>query len=126
MKLKHVSHLLVSFIHSFNKYKALRFSQFSLVSQSSPILWDTMDCIMPSLPVHHQLPEMLKVMPIQSVMPSNHLILCCPLLLLPSIFPSIRVFSIESALQLFALGGQNIRALASTSVLPTIFRVDFL
>ena len=37
-------------------------------------------------------------MPIQSVMPSNHLILCCPLLLLPSIFPSIRVFSNESAL----------------------------
>ena len=36
---------------------------------------------------------------IESVMPSNHLIFCCPLLLLPSIFPSIRVFSIESALQ---------------------------
>ena len=70
--------------------------------------------------------SLLKLMSIESVMPSNHLILCCPLLLLPSIFPSIRVFSIESALQLFALGGQNIRALASTSVLPTIFRVDFL
>ena len=42
------------------------------------------------LPVHHNLPE--------SVMPSNHLILCHPLLLLPSIFPSIRVFSNESAL----------------------------
>ena len=39
-----------------------------------------------------------KFMPIESVMPSNHLILCCPLLLLPSIFPSIRVFSNESAL----------------------------
>ena len=39
-----------------------------------------------------------KLMSIQSVMPSNHLIVCCPLLLLPSIFPSIRVFSNESAL----------------------------
>ena len=39
-------------------------------------------------------------MSIESVMPSNHLILCCPLLLLPSIFPSIRVFSTESALHI--------------------------
>ena len=39
-----------------------------------------------------------KLMSIESVMPSNHLIFCCPLLLLPSIFPSIRVFSNESAL----------------------------
>ena len=42
--------------------------------------------------------NLLKLMTIESVMPSNHLILCCPLLLLPSIFPSIRVFSDESAL----------------------------
>ena len=42
----------------------------------------------------------LKLMSIESVMPSNHLILCCPLLLLPSIFPSIRVFSNESALHI--------------------------
>ena len=50
------------------------------------------------LPVHHQLPEFLKFMPIESVMPSSHLILCCPLLLLPPIPPSIRVFSNESIL----------------------------
>jgi len=43
-------------------------------------------------------PSLLKLMSIESVMPSNHLILCCPLLVLPSIFPSIRVFSNESAL----------------------------
>ena len=55
-----------------------------------------MDCSMPGLPVHHQLPELLKLMSIESVMPSNHLILYCPLLLPPSIFPSIRVFSNES------------------------------
>ena len=42
----------------------------------------------------------LKVMPIKSVMPSNHLILCHPLLLLPSIFPSIKVFSNESGLRI--------------------------
>ena len=42
--------------------------------------------------------SLLKLMSIESVMPSNHLILCCPLLLLPSIFPSIRVFSSESVL----------------------------
>ena len=44
--------------------------------------------------------SLLKLMPIESVMPSNHLILCCPLLLPPSIFPSIRVFSNESALRI--------------------------
>ena len=49
-------------------------------------------------PVHHQLLESTQTMSIESVMPSNHLILCRPLLLLPSICPSIRVFSNESAL----------------------------
>ena len=44
--------------------------------------------------------SLLKLMSISSVMPSNHLILCCPLLLLPSIFPSIRVFSNESVLHI--------------------------
>ena len=52
---------------------------------------------------------------IESVVPSNHLILCCPLLLLPSIFPRIGVFSND---QLFTSGGQSIGASASTSVLP--------
>ena len=50
------------------------------------------------LPVHHKLPSLLKLMPIESVMPSSHLILCCPLLLLPPTPPSIRVFSNESTL----------------------------
>ena len=58
-----------------------------------------------------------KLMSIESVMPSNDLILCCPLLLLPSVFLSIRVFSNES-FQLFASGGQSIGVSASTSVLP--------
>ena len=59
-----------------------------------------MDCSTPGFPVHHQLPELLKVMSIESVMPSNHLILCCALLLLPSMFPSIRIFSNESVLHI--------------------------
>ena len=59
-----------------------------------------MDCSVPGLPVHHQLPEFTQTMSIELVMPSNHLILCCPLLLLPSIFPSIKVFSNESALRI--------------------------
>ena len=59
-----------------------------------------MNCSTPGLPVYHQIPESTKPMSIESVMPSNHLILCHPLLLLPSIFPSIRVFSSESALHI--------------------------
>ena len=55
---------------------------------------------MPGLPVHHQLRSLPKLRSIESVMPSNLLILCCPLLLLPSIFPSIMVFSSESALRI--------------------------
>ena len=59
-----------------------------------------MDCSTPGFPVHHQLWSLLKLMSTESVMPSNHLILCHPLLLLPSIPPSIRVFSNESALRI--------------------------
>ena len=60
-----------------------------------------MDCSTPGLPVLHCLPELAQTHEsIESVMPSNHLILCRPLLLLPSIFPSIRVFSNESALHI--------------------------
>ena len=55
-----------------------------------------MDCSIPGFPVHHC--SLLKLMSIESVMPSNNLTHCHPLLLLPSIFPSIRVFSNESVL----------------------------
>ena len=54
----------------------------------------------PGLPVHHQLREFPKLMSIELVMPSKHLILCPPLLLPPSVFPSIRVFSNESVLRI--------------------------
>ena len=72
--------------------------QFSSVTQSCPTLCDPMDCSTPGLPVYHQLPEFTQTMSIESMMPFNQIILCCPLLLLPSIFPNIRVFSNESAL----------------------------
>ena len=55
--------------------------------------------------------SLLKLISIQAMMPSNHLILCCPILLLPSIFPSIRVFSNE--FQLFTSGGQSTGTSAS-------------
>ena len=57
-----------------------------------PPLCDPTDCSMPDFPVLHYLPNLLKVMSIESVMPSDHLILCHPLLLLPSIFPSNSLF----------------------------------
>ena len=73
--------------------------QFSSVIQLCLTLCDPRDCSTPGSPVHHQLPEeLLKLMSIESVIPSNHLNFCHPLLLLPSIFPSIRVFSNESVL----------------------------
>ena len=72
--------------------------QFRSVAKSCPTLCDPMDCSTPGLPVYHQLLELLKLMSIESVMPSNYLILCCPLLLLPSNLPRIRVFSSESVL----------------------------
>ena len=57
-----------------------------------------MDCSRLDFPVHHQLPGLLKLLSIELVMPFNHLILCRPLLLQPSIFPSIGVFSNKSVL----------------------------
>ena len=74
--------------------------QFSSVTQSCLTLCNLMACSTPGLPVHHQIPEFTKLMSIESVTPSNHLILCCPLLLLPSLFLNIRVFSNESVLRI--------------------------
>ena len=74
--------------------------QFSSVAQSYPTLCDPMDCSMPGLPVYTNSWSLLKPVSIESVMPSNHLILCCPPFLLPSVFPSIRVFSHKSALHI--------------------------
>ena len=74
--------------------------QFSSVTQSCPTLCDPMNRSTPDLSVHHQLQGLPKLMSIESVMPSNHLILFHPLLLLPPISPSNRVFSNESTLRM--------------------------
>ena len=89
--------------------------QFSW-TQSCLTLCDPMNRSTPGLPVHHNSQSLLKLMSIELVMPSNHLILCLPLLLLPSIFPSIRVFSNESVLfiSLFLLSASRLRATASS------------
>ena len=76
--------------------------QFSSVTQSCPTLCDPMDCSMPGFPSPTPSPtlSLLKLMSIESVLPSNHLTLCHPLLLLPPIPPSIRVFLNESTLRM--------------------------
>ena len=73
--------------------------QFSSITQSCLTLFDPMDCSTPDLPVHHQLLEFTQTH-IHWVGDAIHFILCRPLLLLPSIFPSIRVFSNESVLHI--------------------------
>ena len=73
--------------------------QIRSVVQSCPTLCNPMNRSMPGLPVHHQLPDSLRLTSIESVMSSNHLILYHPLLP-PSNFPSIRVFSNESVFRI--------------------------
>ena len=72
--------------------------QFSSVAQSCLTLCDPMNRSTPGLPAITNSQSSLKLMSIESVMPSSHLILCCPLFLLPLIPPSITVFSNESTL----------------------------
>ena len=71
---------------------------FSSVAQLCLTLCNPMDCSMPASLSNTSSRSLLKLMSIELVMPSNHHILCYPLLLLPSVFPSIRVFSNELAL----------------------------
>ena len=74
--------------------------QFRSVDQSCPTLCSLLDCSMPDFLSITNPWRLLKLISIELVMSSNHLILCCPLLLLPSIFPNIRVFSSESVLHI--------------------------
>ena len=71
--------------------------QFRSVTQSCLTLCDPMECSMPGFPVTNS-QSLLKLMPIKMVMPFNNLILCCPVLLFPSVFPRISVFSNQSVL----------------------------
>ena len=77
-------------------------SCFCSVAWLCPTLCDPMDCTMPCFLVLHCLPELAQthILRVDESMRSNHLILCHPFLLLPSIFPSISVFSEESALRI--------------------------
>ena len=88
---------------------------FNSVTQSCSTLCDPMDCSSPGFPVHYQLQSLLKLMSIELVMPSNNLILCRPLLLLPSIFPRSGSFPVSL---FFVSGDQGIGVSASASVLP--------
>ena len=74
--------------------------QLSSVAQSCPTLCDPMDCSTPGFTVHQNSRSLLRLKSIELVMPSNHLILYLPLLLLPPVFASIRVFSSESVLHI--------------------------
>ena len=74
--------------------------QFSSVAQSCPTLCDPMNRSTPGLPVDQNCRSSCRLTSIESVMPSSHLILCRPLLLLPPIPPSIRVFSNDSTLHM--------------------------
>ena len=96
--------------------------QFSSVSQLCPTLCDHLDCSTPGLPVHHQLPEFTQLMSIESVMPSNLLILCPPVSSQLQSFPA--PVSLQMS-QFFAVGGQSIGASASTSVLRMNIQVWF-
>ena len=89
--------------------------QFTSVAQSCSTLYDPMDCNkQASLSITNS-QSLRKLMSIESVMPSNHLILCRPLLLPPSTFPSIRVFSKEPVLH---IRWPNTGVSASATVLP--------
>ena len=107
---------------------SIQLYQFSSVTQLCPTLCDPMDAAcQASLSITNP-QSLLKLMSIESMMPSNHLILCRPFLLLPSIFPSIRVFSNESDLCIRWLKYWNFSFSSSPSneYLGTIsFRIDW-
>ena len=86
------------------------FVQFNHIQLCDPI-----DCSTPGFPVHPNSRSLLKLKSIKSVIPSDHFILCCPLLLRSSIFPSIRIFSNESVLR---IRWPSICISTSASVLP--------
>ena len=85
----------------FETLRCLDSFQFSSVTQLCPTLCNPMECSMLGFPLNiTNSQSLLKLMSIELVMPSNHLILLCPLHLLSSMFPSIRVFSKESVLRI--------------------------
>ena len=122
-EIKLLPYRFIQLVHDRIKHKTLdsKFVQLSPLldvpccseTKYCPTLCDPMDCIMPGFSVLHCLPEFAQIYVQELVMLSSHLILCFALLLLTSIFPSIRVFSNELALCI-----QSIGASASASGLP--------
>ena len=98
------------------------------VFSNESTLCNPMACSTPGLPVITNSRSLLKLLSIESVMPSNYLILYRPLLLLPSIFPSIRVFSNESALQIRSpkYWSFSFSIIPSKEIPGLIFRMDWL
>ena len=92
------------------------------VTQLCPTLWEPMDCSTPGFPVFHYLPKFFQTH-VHWVNDTNHLILCRPLLLLPSIFPASGSFPMS---QFFAPCDQSIGTSASASVLPMNIQSSFL
>ena len=88
--------IIINLCDGYTIYNNITSVQFSHSVVSASVTPWTADC-QASLSIANSW-SLLKLMCIESVMPSNHLVLCCPILLLPSVFPSIRVFSNESAL----------------------------
>ena len=101
--------------------------QFSSVTQSCPTFYEPMDCSTPGLPVFTNSQSLLKLMPTELVMSANHLILCHPLLLLPSIVPSIRLFSNELILLIrwpnhwtFSFNISSVQFISVNQLCPTL------
>ena len=98
--LRMLSKMYFSIIKTFSFSLKYNSQSVSPVIQSCPTLCNPMNWSTPGLSVHHQPRSLFKLMPIKLEMPSSHLILCHPLLLLPPISPSIRVFSNESTFRM--------------------------
>ena len=107
-----LSHIVIHFDY---RHSSRYISQFSSVAQSCLTLCDPMDCSMPVSLSITNFWSLFKLMSIELVMPSNHLILFHPLLLLPSVFPRIMVFPRS---EFFRSGGQSVGVSALASVLP--------
>ena len=95
--------------------KTIKYSSVQLLYQSCPTLCDPMYCSTPGFPPSPTFKSLLKLLSIELVMPSNHLILCRPLLLCLQSFPELGSFLVN---QFFTSGNQSIGASASASVLP--------
>ena len=94
------SNLIGSYSWTISWWEVWAEVQFNAVTQSCLTHWDPMNRSTPGLPVHRQFPDSFRLVSIESLMPSCHLILCHPLLLLPPIPTSISVFSNESTLRM--------------------------